>query len=794
MAVGRTEIGSGRRDVDDLREASDPEGRLAFGPFVLDIASSQLREGAREIPLAPKPFETLRFLVSHPGRLIRKSELLDELWHDTHVTEDVLVQCVVEIRRALGDDARHPTYIQTISRRGYRFLETVRPIEATPAAGAPALAPAPETGGEASPEQPPATARRGWMGFAAGAGVAGLAWLALSSDSPLRSSWGDAGAHATPGSLVVTPIAVQGPDESDAWLGEGLAEMIRSGLGQRPGIQLVPRHSLETALQAVGFGPDADPGAAARIAEQVRAERLVTGSFVRLENRFVVTLQLVHVPSGQTEGQVTARGLYPDDLMGSIDELCVEVFDRWDAAAVPRPELAFRPVRMATRSLDAFRHYSEALVWFARGGRRGAREAERRLDEAIRIDPGFAYAFLKKAEIQHWLGRTGYGQANPAPAIAAAAALADDLPEREQLLVRLLDAALVQKESAETIRQYEELESRYTGFAEQVGVTSLVGDLCVREGRWDRLIELGLAHVESPAAPRGERALLASYLGRAFRQKGEFERALYYADRALRLWPTPDGPAFLLRRAERGRVLLAAGERERALADFAAVASDPETDAASLTSAAWGFYQSGDRERATALTERAVAMDPGFGNAHHLRGWLAMARGEYAAAAESMQRAFETTRETRSGEMFHGYVMPASGDLAALYYAGVALDALGRRGEARRRFETLRELCMTRVPGGGSEGLLAWTPAYLSAIAAARLGEPVPDLPRLEGDDASYFLLTARLRAVEGNREDALRLLGRALPLVPDDRQHIRDDPNFEALREDPEFRAMVGG
>ena len=96
---------------------------------MLDPESGRLTENERVVPLAPKPFETLRYLASHPGRVVPKAELMEKLWPDTFVTDDVLVQCVVEIRRALGDHARTPRYVETIPRRGYEFLAAVRLVE-----------------------------------------------------------------------------------------------------------------------------------------------------------------------------------------------------------------------------------------------------------------------------------------------------------------------------------------------------------------------------------------------------------------------------------------------------------------------------------------------------------------------------------------------------------------------------------------------------------------------------------------------------------------------------------------
>ena len=98
---------------------------------MLDPETGRLLEGERVVQLAPKPFETLLYLARHQGRVVPKNELIDRLWAGIFVTEDVLVQSIVEIRRALGDHARRPQYVETIPRRGYRFIHEVRSADET---------------------------------------------------------------------------------------------------------------------------------------------------------------------------------------------------------------------------------------------------------------------------------------------------------------------------------------------------------------------------------------------------------------------------------------------------------------------------------------------------------------------------------------------------------------------------------------------------------------------------------------------------------------------------------------
>ncbi|MGA8728977.1 MAG: AAA family ATPase [Terracidiphilus sp.] len=97
-----------------------------FESFVLDTANECLWHEGVQIALAYKPFSVLRYLVENAGRLITHDEILDALWPTTYVQPQVLRTYMLELRKVLGDDARHPKFIQTLPKRGYSFVATVR--------------------------------------------------------------------------------------------------------------------------------------------------------------------------------------------------------------------------------------------------------------------------------------------------------------------------------------------------------------------------------------------------------------------------------------------------------------------------------------------------------------------------------------------------------------------------------------------------------------------------------------------------------------------------------------------
>ena len=107
--------------------------------LTLDRINECVRRGDREIKLTPKAFAVLRLLMERPGRLATKDELLGAIWPDTAVTDGSLATSVREIRRALDDDPSAPRYIQTVHRRGYRYVGTTDRAEGAVDASRPQL-------------------------------------------------------------------------------------------------------------------------------------------------------------------------------------------------------------------------------------------------------------------------------------------------------------------------------------------------------------------------------------------------------------------------------------------------------------------------------------------------------------------------------------------------------------------------------------------------------------------------------------------------------------------------------
>lgn len=155
-----------------------PSQSLRFGGFTLDLVRHGLYKDGERVHLTPRPLETLIALVENRGAIVEKQRLIDTVWGGAFVTEDVLVQAIREIRRALDDDKDDPRFVQTVPRQGYRF---VAEVEAEPST---ALAP-----------PAPAVPTRRWRRSGLGWGLATIAssllaatwWLGLRNGRPVSA-------------------------------------------------------------------------------------------------------------------------------------------------------------------------------------------------------------------------------------------------------------------------------------------------------------------------------------------------------------------------------------------------------------------------------------------------------------------------------------------------------------------------------------------------------------------------------------------------------------------------------
>ena len=210
--------------------------RQKFGPFFFDPALGRLISDGREIRLRPKTSEVLAVLLVRSPELVSHDELIESVWEGRSLSDAVLAQAVSELRGALGDDARNPLYIETMHRRGYRFIHTLEPIEAD---RSPQEALASSEPARSQPDTRPRHGARlavGLAGLPAGLLVVGL--LLLATGGLLAASGHLMREQPAPTVLLpatrVAFVAVRpGVPEAGRWP-EVLLEMTRNSLVSHP--------------------------------------------------------------------------------------------------------------------------------------------------------------------------------------------------------------------------------------------------------------------------------------------------------------------------------------------------------------------------------------------------------------------------------------------------------------------------------------------------------------------------------------------------------------------------------
>ncbi len=221
------------------------EPSYGFGDFTVDPAAYTLRHAGTPVPLSPRPFDLLVYLLRRPQRLVTKDELLDALWPRVAVTENTLTQAVSDLRRALHDTPSTPRFIETVPRRGYRWIATVA-IDARL--------------GETDRSRP---SRR---------------------------------------AIAVMDFANLTGDDANTWLASGIAETVTNDLRALDGVQVIDRWRVVEAAGDVHRSP-------LDVAAAVKADLVVTGSYQRVADRLRVTARIIEAQTGDTVATAKADGL-----------------------------------------------------------------------------------------------------------------------------------------------------------------------------------------------------------------------------------------------------------------------------------------------------------------------------------------------------------------------------------------------------------------------------------------------------------------------------------------------------
>jgi DNA-binding winged helix-turn-helix (wHTH) protein/tetratricopeptide (TPR) repeat protein len=386
-----------------------PPASYRFGPFTVDGSAFRLLRAGEPVPLSPKIIDLLLYLASRPSALVTKEELFSTLWPDVAVTDNALTQAVSELRQALGDDAGKPTYIQTVARRGYRFIAAVERLASTP------------------PPVEPASA----------------------------------GAPDRPAAIAVLDFTNLSGDPQVGWLSSGIAETVTNDLRSNSSFRIIDRVRVVAAVKRLG--PDL-----ASLRDDLHVDLAVVGSYQRAGDRLRITARVVDATTGEALADAKADGAV-ESVFDLQDRLVTQFSEalgsaRADAGGGRRPQ-------RETSSLEAYQAFTEGRVRLESLDASQVAGAIADFERAIALDPRYAQAHVGLANARFWQYETSRARNQPDAALLARAIdhvrraieLERDLAEAHATLAFLLVSAGRAAEAIAAARRAVTLEPGYWG-------------------------------------------------------------------------------------------------------------------------------------------------------------------------------------------------------------------------------------------------------------------------------------------------------------------------------------------
>jgi TolB-like protein/DNA-binding winged helix-turn-helix (wHTH) protein/Tfp pilus assembly protein PilF len=570
-------------------QTNDPPRFLRFGTFEVDLHAGRLTKHGLRLKLQEQPFQVLAMLLEKPGELVNREELRSRLWPRTIVDFDHgLNKAINKIRDVLGDSAENPRFIETVARRGYRFLADVEAINA-PTPQSEAISDAGNASSAPGVVWKKPRHSRAWrlVGFGQVLLFAAVVlWIVYpwNASSKIRS-------------LAVLPLENLSGDPSQDYFAEGMTDELITDLGQISTLRVISRSSVMT------YKSVRKP--LAEIARELDVQAVVEGSVLRSGERVRITAQLIEVPPDRHiwahsyEGDLRDTLTLQNTVARTIAEQIQAVLNKQEKAALEKSRVV-KP--------EAYEAYLKGRYFWNKRTGDGLKKAIEYFTVAIEKDPNYAEAYAGLADSYALSGDWEYGILSPHDASLEAKAAAtkaldldDSLGEAHTSRAFALDLYDWDWSAAET--EYRRAIALNPGYATAhhwyawhlmvIGRTD-EGILELRKAesldplsliiRADLADALCIAHRYSESVQQSERTLemdpnfaLAHYqLGQVFVQQRLYNEAIAEFQRAIEL--SGDNAAF---DSNLAYVYAVSGRRDDALK----MAQDLETRASASSAA-----------------------------------------------------------------------------------------------------------------------------------------------------------------------------------------------------------------
>jgi DNA-binding winged helix-turn-helix (wHTH) protein/TolB-like protein/Flp pilus assembly protein TadD len=417
-------------------------GVVRFGTFEADFRARELRKAGVRIKLHDQPFQVLAMLLDRPGELVNRDQIRNRLWPgDTFVDFDHgLNNAVARLREALGDSADTPRFIETLPRRGYRFITPVNWQDSGPD---PVV-----SGSEALSEEPKSRARFSARKLKILA-ISGVVVLAIAIGLAVTVFRGSAPPQPNgPQPIAVLPLQNTSAAKDLDFLRIGLADDIANTLSYYPALSMRP-----FAITNRYAGADVDLQKAAR---EMRVGHIITGHFVVAGDQIEVTLEAIDVVNNRVLWQNTLRGA-AHDLIGIQEQV---------ATRLQHGLIAALGVTAGPGATSNTSHNAEAYELYLRAVSEGnstnsqIENAIRLLQRAVALDPGYSSAWALLGHLFYYESafyESGFGDVDKAMRLRAKAALQRAVALDSGRVDAASDLITIESEEGELNRAYDDI-------------------------------------------------------------------------------------------------------------------------------------------------------------------------------------------------------------------------------------------------------------------------------------------------------------------------------------------------
>src|SRR5262245_40036473 len=380
-----------------------------FDDVKVDCANLRVHKGGTPRKITPRAFQVLAYLLERHGRIVEKQELFDEVWKERFVTDNALSRIIKEIRQVIGDDADEPRYIETIPKRGYRFIAEVTNVEAeTLTSGSGKSAPASDQQEERERERPPIATDRNrkrwrltqpWQMTAVGLValmLAAIVYVKFFSGSSSLS----AGAIK---SVAVLPLENLSGDPSQEYFADGMTDALIGDLAKIRGLQVISRTS---AMRYKGANKPLH-----EIASELNVDAVIEGTVLRSGDRVQVRAQLIHAATDRHLWSETyERDLR--DVLALQSEIAQAVVREIQLKIIPAERARLTNNRPVNRK--AFDEYLQGrFLYWNRRTVENLQKAISFFQSAVNEDPTYAPAYVGLADCYNALGTELIGALPP---------------------------------------------------------------------------------------------------------------------------------------------------------------------------------------------------------------------------------------------------------------------------------------------------------------------------------------------------------------------------------------------